>query len=54
MIAADGENAALLHRSIDIENVIGRAGADIGADADHEVDEVMGMVSVGIPGAEGA
>ena len=29
MIAADGEHAALFHRAIDIQNVIGRAAADI-------------------------
>ena len=29
MIAADGENAALFHRSIDIKNVIGRSAANI-------------------------
>ena len=37
MIAADGEDAALFHRAIDIKNVIGRAAANI----DHERAEIF-------------
>ena len=37
MVAADREDAALFHRAVDIENVIGRAAADI----DHERAEIF-------------
>src|ERR1700730_15495620 len=41
MIAADAEDATLLHRSIDIKNVIGRASANID-DKGPEIFLVLG------------
>ncbi len=41
MIAADGEHAALFHRSVDIKNVIGRAAAHID-DQSTEIFLVLG------------